>query len=91
MNSKIVLLVKELEAEGVLTSVVVGNDRIKKIESYAGKFPFPILSDPRGRFYDLAGFKGVPAFVVTNDDGEILNQYFGGYFLVKDMRDVLEI
>ncbi|MCP4325788.1 MAG: redoxin family protein [Alteromonadales bacterium] len=87
----IISLVDEIEKEGISVKVIVGKDNPKRVDAYAKKFPFPVLTDANGSYFKEAKLVGVPYFAVTNSNGEVLNDYFGGYTSVKAFRKKLEI
>lgn len=84
-------LVKQLEAEGVSATVIVGKDRASAVTAYADTFPFPVLLDANGGFYNSANLKGVPYYAVINSNAEIVNDFYGGYSTVNQFRDKLKI
>ena len=80
-----------MKQEGVSVTVVVGKDKPSNVTAYANTFPFPVLTDSNGAFFNEAKLDAVPYFAVTNSSGEILNDYFGGYTSVNAFRRKLEI
>ncbi len=91
LNPMIIDLVDTLKTEGISAEVVVGKDKLSAVTKYADKYPFPVLLDTNNHFYRNAQLEGVPYFVVTNHDGEIQSDYYGGFKQVTQMRKVLEI
>lgn len=91
LKPTIVALREALVDEGVDVKVVVGNDSPKNTTAYAKTYPFPVYLDANSSFYNKAGIRGVPNFIVTNREGGIINKLAGGYEDVGAMRTALNL
>ncbi len=91
LKPTIISLTEELQSEGIDVKVIVGKDTLKTTKKYASSYPFPVLLDPKGNFYNKAKQRGVPFFLVSNKKGNITNKIVGGYPNVSAMRDKLEL
>lgn len=87
----ILKLTKELRAEGVNVSVVVGSDSLKAVKDYAKNYPFPVLLDADKSFYNKTKQNGVPFFISSNQKGKIIQSQAGFYNQVSEMRKRLEL
>jgi thiol-disulfide isomerase/thioredoxin len=87
----IIALSEELKKEGISMSVIVGQDDLEVVSQYGSKFPFPIFTDVDGSYYRELGINGVPYFAVTDVEGHIGEDLYGGYARVADLRKKLFI
>ncbi len=90
-HGMIISLVKELEKEGVVTTVVLGMDANEKLIPYAQSFPFPVLLDDGQAYFKKLGGGGVPFFAVSNGKGKIIARHSGAYDDVQPMRNKLKL
>lgn len=91
LNPMILSLREELLAENIDVTIIVGQDSIKKTKDYADKYKFPVLLDPKGKFFTKADQRGVPFFIASNLKGEITAKISGGHSSVAVMRKELEL
>ncbi|MGH1541037.1 MAG: peroxiredoxin family protein [Arenicella sp.] len=91
LHPTIVSLIEELRDEGITAQLIVGKDAVEKVKKYAKTYPFPVLLDADGSYFQLAKLKAVPTFIVTDTSGDIINKVNGGYASVHMMRDKLKI
>jgi thiol-disulfide isomerase/thioredoxin len=84
-------LVNDVKRDGYSTAVVVGKDNEASISNYAEKFSFSVLTDVNGAYYRKLDLKGVPYFAVTDSQGKLLQDLYGGYSRVSDLRRDLDI
>ncbi len=84
-------LVEQLKQEGITAEVIVGSDKQEAVDKYGKAYPFPVYTDADGTYYNEAAVEGVPYFIVTNSEGEIINRVWGADYNVKRMRRALEI
>ena len=68
----------ELLSDGIPTAVVVGADSRESCADFASSFTDTAYLDPDEAFYDEASLQGVPAFMVVDQKGQIL-QVMPGY------------
>ncbi len=91
LKPTIISLTNELQLEGINVKVIVGKDELKTTKEYADKYPFPVLLDPDGKFFNKTSQRGVPFFLVSNRKGEITNEMSGGIPDVDRMRKKLNL
>ncbi len=68
----------ELLSDGIPMAVVVGADSRESCADFASSFTDTAYLDPDEAFYDEASLQGVPAFMVVDQKGQIL-QVMPGY------------
>jgi len=73
--------------------VIVGSDRHSEVLEYANRFPFPVLLDANGDYFDKAEIKSVPYFAVTNRSGEILTQAtsYGDFNQLRKKLELIDL
>lgn len=70
--------VKQLEARGIETTIVLGLDKHEALVTYAADFPFPVYFDQNKAFFKSLDMKGVPSYVVWLPGGKIYTRNAGG-------------
>ncbi|WP_299871320.1 redoxin family protein [uncultured Cocleimonas sp.] len=91
LRPTIIDMAKTLKDEGVDVKVIIGKDTQQATEKYAASYPFPVLLDPSGEFFEKAQQRGVPFFMVSDREGKVVNNMAGGTTDVVAMRDMLKI
>ncbi|MEB8433020.1 TlpA disulfide reductase family protein [Cocleimonas sp. KMM 6892] len=91
LRPTIIDMVETLEKEGIEVKVIIGKDSQQATEQYAKSYPFPVLLDPQGDFFQKANQRGVPFFMVSDSKGKVVSQMAGGTTHIPTMREQLKI
>ena len=71
--------VKQLEARGISTTIILGMDKPEALVAYAADFPFPVYFDSNNAYFKKLDMKGVPHSIVWLPGGKIIKHKSGGF------------
>lgn len=83
--------VKQLEARGITTSIVLGMDKPEALVAYAADFPFPVYFDSNKAYFKKLGMKGVPHSIVWLPGGKIVKNESGGFSSADTLFYMMEL
>ncbi len=83
--------VKQLDARGISTTVILGRDKTEALLEYAADFPFPVYLDPNKAYFKELGMKGVPHWIVWLPGGKIIKNESGGFSSADSLLYYLDL
>jgi hypothetical protein len=77
-HTAILDVVKQLETQGIETTIVLGLDKHEALVAYAADFPFPVYFDQNKALFESLEMKAVPSYVVWLPSRKITTRKAGG-------------